>query len=146
MIHEYKLRVELEDIDLGGVVFNANYLKYAERARSAMFFEHGFAFAELFDQGYTVVVSDAHCKFRQAAKLYDELFIYTYVKEVVSRKVKMEQIFCLEQQNSEIFAKMTKPSRLCFRTNIELICTDTQNMRACKFPTTLRHFLEANIQ
>ena len=34
-IHHYLLRVQYEDTDLGGIVYHANYLKFAERARSA---------------------------------------------------------------------------------------------------------------
>ena len=30
--HNYLLRVQYEDTDLGGIVYHANYLKFAERA------------------------------------------------------------------------------------------------------------------
>ena len=33
--HHYLLRVHFEDIDAGGIVYHANYLAFAERARSA---------------------------------------------------------------------------------------------------------------
>ena len=33
--HHYLLRVQFEDTDAGGVVYHANYLAFAERARSA---------------------------------------------------------------------------------------------------------------
>lgn len=33
--HHYLLRVQFEDIDAGGIVYHANYLAFAERARSA---------------------------------------------------------------------------------------------------------------
>ena len=33
-IHRYSLRVYYEDTDAGGVVYHANYLRFAERART----------------------------------------------------------------------------------------------------------------
>jgi len=33
-IHRYSIRVYYEDTDAGGVVYHANYLRYAERART----------------------------------------------------------------------------------------------------------------
>ena len=33
--HHYLLRVQFEDTDAGGIVYHANYLAFAERARSA---------------------------------------------------------------------------------------------------------------
>ena len=33
--HNYLLRVQYEDTDLGGIIYHANYLKFAERARSS---------------------------------------------------------------------------------------------------------------
>ena len=32
--HAYTLRVYYEDTDAGGIVYHANYLRYAERART----------------------------------------------------------------------------------------------------------------
>ena len=34
--HHYLLRVQFEDTDAGGIVYHANYLAFAERARSAL--------------------------------------------------------------------------------------------------------------
>ena len=33
--HDYHLRVQYEDTDAGGIVYHAQYLAFAERARSA---------------------------------------------------------------------------------------------------------------
>ena len=34
-VHRYHLRVQYEDTDAGGIVYHAQYLAFAERARSA---------------------------------------------------------------------------------------------------------------
>ena len=44
-VHHFPLRVYYEDTDAAGIVYYANYLKFAERARTEMLrllgFEHG---------------------------------------------------------------------------------------------------------
>ena len=39
--HQFPLRVYYEDTDAGGIVYYANYLRFAERARSEMLRELG---------------------------------------------------------------------------------------------------------
>ena len=41
-VHVYPVRVYYEDTDVGGVVYYANYLKFAERARTEMLRLIGF--------------------------------------------------------------------------------------------------------
>jgi acyl-CoA thioester hydrolase len=41
--HQFRVRVYYEDTDAGGVVYHASYLKFAERARTEMLRETGFA-------------------------------------------------------------------------------------------------------
>ncbi len=45
--HTYTLRVYYEDTDAGGVVYYANYLRYAERARTVALRELGIPHAAL---------------------------------------------------------------------------------------------------
>jgi acyl-CoA thioester hydrolase len=40
--HVFPLRVYYEDTDAAGIVYYANYLKFAERARTEMLRAHGF--------------------------------------------------------------------------------------------------------
>ena len=42
-VHRFALRVYYEDTDAGGMVYYANYLKFAERARTEMIRALGFA-------------------------------------------------------------------------------------------------------
>jgi acyl-CoA thioester hydrolase len=46
-IHRYTCRAYYEDTDAGGVVYHANYLRYAERARTEALREAGIPHAEL---------------------------------------------------------------------------------------------------
>ena len=37
MIHQFPITVYYEDTDMGGVVYHANFLRFIERCRSAMY-------------------------------------------------------------------------------------------------------------
>jgi acyl-CoA thioester hydrolase len=70
----WALRVYIEDTDAGGVVYHSRYLNFFERARTEMLRNMGISQTELKEKhGLIWVVLDIHVKFRQAAKLDDEL-------------------------------------------------------------------------
>jgi acyl-CoA thioester hydrolase len=49
-IHRYCFRVYYEDTDAGGVIYHANYLRYAERARTEALRQAGIPHAELVER------------------------------------------------------------------------------------------------
>ena len=72
----WPVRVYFEDTDAGGVVYHARYLNFYERARTEMLRAMGISQTELREKhGYIWVVLDISVKFRQAAKLDDELLV-----------------------------------------------------------------------
>ncbi len=72
------LRVYWEDTDAGGLVYHANYLKFAERARSDMLRRLGIAQERLrADSGTILVVRRSTIDFRAPARLDDELIVAT---------------------------------------------------------------------
>jgi acyl-CoA thioester hydrolase len=61
MPHFYTLRVYYEDTDAGGIVYHANYLRFAERARTEALRDAGIPHAELvrdFNRMFVVRRSD----------------------------------------------------------------------------------------
>src|SRR5262245_5557795 len=48
-VHCWPIRVYYEDTDAGGVVYYANYLKFAERARTEMMRELGTSHSEMIE-------------------------------------------------------------------------------------------------
>ncbi len=76
--HTHMIRIYYEDTDLSGLVYHANYLRYFERAR-----EHVIGPKELCrlwdEDGVGFVVYRANLKFKEGARLGDELEIRTQV-------------------------------------------------------------------
>ena len=77
-VHRLALRVYYEDTDAGGIVYHANYLKFAERARTEMLrclgLDHG-ALRERY--GVTFTVRSLTADFVAPARLDDRLIVAT---------------------------------------------------------------------
>ena len=80
-VFEHKVRIYYEDTDFGGVVYYANYLKFAERARTEMIYnEFGLTHKQL-KENYDIVfiVRACNSKYLKPALFEDELIIFTKV-------------------------------------------------------------------
>ena len=78
--HFYPVRVYYEDTDAAGLVYYANHLKYAERARTELLRLQGFEQERMRQETGTVFVV-RHCRadYRAAARLDDDLVVCTRV-------------------------------------------------------------------
>jgi acyl-CoA thioester hydrolase len=85
-------RVYYEDTDAGGVVYYANYLKFAERARTDWLREKGISQTGLQkEQGIMFVVRDVTMKLKKPARLDDMLEVSVSVKEAKRASVVLTQ-------------------------------------------------------
>jgi len=77
----WPVRVYYEDIDIGGVVYHANYLKFMERARSEWLRALGFDQTELRTRdGLLLVVISADIRYLRPARFEDLLCVTTQVE------------------------------------------------------------------
>ncbi len=83
-------RVYYEDTDFGGVVYYANYLKYAEAGRTELLREHGINLADLHREGVMFVVVEAHARYRAPARYDDLLDVQTTLGERTSLTLTFE--------------------------------------------------------
>lgn len=76
----YPIRVYYEDTDAGGVVYHANYLRFAERARTEFLRAAGIGQREMRDaDGFGFVVRRCTVDFRAPAFLDDALDVVTRI-------------------------------------------------------------------
>lgn len=91
--HVYRLRVFWEDTDAGGIVYYANYLKFAERARTELLRALGVSQRKLAESGGPVfAVRRVQADFLEPARLDDELAVETEVTGVRGASADMSQI------------------------------------------------------
>ena len=86
------VRVYYEDTDAGGVVYHANYLRYAERARTEMLRSLGVEQTALReDQDLVFVVRRCEMDFRAPARLDDALDVRTDVIDLKGATIVLQQ-------------------------------------------------------
>jgi len=98
-------RIYYEDTDAGGVVYYANYLKFAERARTEALREVGVNQSALLkDAGVLFVVKNFSGDLQKPARLDDMIMVETMVTEMRGASFIMNQKIFRE---SELLADIT---------------------------------------
>lgn len=90
--HRWPIRVYYEDTDAGGVIYHANYLRFAERARTEMIrcfdLEHGALRAE---HGLVFVVRRCSVDYLAPGRLDDQLEVHTRIIAMGAASLDLEQ-------------------------------------------------------
>ena len=91
-LHVFPIRVYYEDTDAGGIVYYANYLRFAERARSEMLRLLGIESGKLMqEEGLIVAVKKCSIDFLQSARLDDLLFVKTRLIKISGASIRINQ-------------------------------------------------------
>jgi len=88
------VRVYFEDTDAGGVVYHANYLRFAERARTEALRDLGAAHAEMASLcGLMFMVRRVKLDYLAPARLDDSLLVVTRFLALRAASVELRQSF-----------------------------------------------------
>ena len=92
--HRYPVRVYYEDTDAGGVVYHANYLRMAERARTEAMRDLGIAHADLIaEHDLFFMVRRVKLDYAAPARLDERLVVVTQPIALGSASVELRQSF-----------------------------------------------------
>src|ERR1700693_4454279 len=92
MTHSMAIRVYYEDTDAAGIVYYANYLKFAERGRTEMMRALGFAHSRIHEEtGIVFTVRRLGADYRTPARLDDSLTVDTRIVEIGAATVLLDQ-------------------------------------------------------
>jgi acyl-CoA thioester hydrolase len=118
----FPVRVYYEDTDAGGIVYYANYLKFAERARTEFLRHLGFSQEDMLKRlGAGFVVRECHINYKSPAKLDDALNITCKVSELKGVSLKMEQ-------------KLYRGDTVLSEVEVTLVFLSLENMRPTRIP------------
>ena len=91
-VHHYPVRVYFEDTDAGGMAYHANFLRWAERARTESLRELGLPHQDMMDRHNTLlVVRRVEVEYWRPARLDDSLVVETTVLRVTGAQVVLDQ-------------------------------------------------------
>ena len=126
--HVYPLRVYHEDTDAGGIVYYANYLKFAERARTEMMRGAGITHVTLLgNHDAAFVVRRCVVDYRKPARLDDEIEVRTSIGTVAGAHIEAEQ-------------RVVRDGALLANIDLRLGCVGHTG-RAVRLPVPLRQAL-----
>lgn len=124
--HELPVRVYYEDTDAAGIVYHANYLKFAERGRTEFLRSVGFDHQMLADaHGLVFAVARCVTDFVTPARLDDLLLVRTRVTAVRGARLELEQT-------------VLRGGATVARLGVTLAILDRAAMRPKRLPEALR--------
>ena len=125
------VRVYYEDTDAGGVVYNANYLKFFERCRTEWMRSAGHDQRQLaLDAGIGFVARKANCEYLRPAHLDDLLTVGLEVEKLTRVRVIFRQH--VRRGDDELVTG-----------TVEIACVDMATMKPAPIPDFLYSKLEA---
>jgi tol-pal system-associated acyl-CoA thioesterase len=119
------VRVYLEDTDAQGVVYNASYFRFMERARTDWLRERG-ADHRAFDEslGLAMVLAKIEARFLAPGRLGDMLAVSADLIELKGARATFAQEIRRDSNGGELLAT----------GRAEVACIDTTNGRATRWP------------
>ena len=122
--HRYPVRIYYEDTDAGGIVYHANYLRFAERARTEMLRCLAFPHSQLIDEhALMLAVRSLSIDYVQPARLDDALVVITTIVAVGGASIKLSQLVCSLDSEVQVYARIL----------LRLACIDG-NARPARLP------------
>ena len=132
-IHHLPIRVYYEDTDTAGIVYYANYLKFAERARTEMLRLAGINQSEMASRyGMVFAVRDCAIDFRAPARLDDLIEVRSRFTELVGATVSVAQA-------------IWRGAEQLVGLDVRVACL-RENGRPTRIPAPLREALQPLIQ
>lgn len=121
----FPIRVYYEDTDAGGVVYYANYLKFAERARTEALRSAGISQHSLAEKEKLLfVVGECKVRYHSPARLDDALEVETLLQSLAKVRMTMQQ---------NIWRGQEKLASL----EVTVVAVDAASFKATKIPDEL---------
>lgn len=99
------VRVYYEDVDVAGIVYYANYLRYLERGRSEWIRDIGIDQSYLIEQEFAFVVTEVNIKYLKPARFNDMLEVVTEVEATGRARMLFKQIVRNKEQKDLIYVQ-----------------------------------------
>jgi acyl-CoA thioester hydrolase len=130
--HRHVIRVYFEDTDAGGVVYHANYLRWAERARTEALRDMGLPHSEMQRlHGCFLVVRRASVEYARPARLDDEVVVATSIRRAAASLLLTQEVFRGEETLAVI--------------EVTLACVDAASLAVRRLPEPWLGALRARI-
>lgn len=132
----WPIRVYYEDTDSGGVVYNANYLKFMERARTEMLRARGFEQDQLLQEhNLMFVVRHVELDLLSPARFNDQLVVCTSIATTRNASIGFAQSIVRDGETQV----------LCTAT-VTVACVTASDWKPARLPVEIKQFLTVETQ
>lgn len=134
-------RVYYEDTDASGVMYHARYLAFFERARTEYLRALGFGQQQLMEQ-YNVAftLSDLQVKYRQPARLDDELIVSVAVEKAGAASINFIQRMW-RKVGDEMTTRAEDPGLA--QMNVRAGCVEYPSFKVTRMPDAVRQAMKS---
>jgi acyl-CoA thioester hydrolase len=130
--HDHPIRIYFEDTDAGGIVYHANYLRFAERARTEALRAMGLPHSDMQARhGCFLVVKRAAVEYERPARLDDEVTIRTRIRRVAATLLLEQEVRRGEERLAVV--------------EVTLVCVDQASLAPRRLPEPWLGALRAQI-
>ena len=122
------VRVYLEDTDAQGVVYNASYFRFMERARAECLRACGIDHDQLREEhGIVLVLSAIEARFKAPARLSDMLYVSADVSEARGARMRFAQVVRRDNADGDVVCE----------GSAEVACMDARGGKPRRLPEAL---------
>ena len=133
--------VQVDDIDIGGVVYHPNYLKICERVRNQIFKDSGTSFPALWEKKLCYVMAECHLHFLRPLKLED-VFVTMKVEDMSRSGMRVRHTILdkmpTEAELTEEERPLTELQSCKFYSVSHLVMVSLETTRPCPTPPELK--------
>lgn len=132
--HHIAYRVYYEDTDAGGVMYHANHLRFAERARTEALRACGLQQRELAGEGgFLFLVRRITIDYFAPAHLDDVLTVETSLHRTRKARMSMTQ-------------RLSRAEREIARLEVEIVTVDAVSLRPMPLPDAIMHKITSHLR
>jgi acyl-CoA thioester hydrolase len=133
--HRFACRVYYEDTDAAGIVYYANYLKFAERARTEILREAGIVQHDVARrEGVAFAVKSVAVEYAAPAKLDDALVVETTIVQLGGASATADQVVRRAADGTSLA-----------EIRVRLACLRLADGKPARFPPDVREALARHI-
>jgi len=123
LINTIEIEVKFSDVDMLGVVWHGNYIRYFEDGREAFGKQYGLGYMDVYNAGYVVPIVNVNCDYKRFLRYEDKVIIETIYTPTESAKINFAYRL-LNAQTGELIVKGSTTQVFVRRDNFELQLTN----------------------
>ena len=128
----FETDIYVEDVDFGGIVYHANYLKYAERARTMWLKSFGYPLQSLLHDNITFVIRKAALEYLAPARLSDRIAVASTLIDHGRSSMHVSQK--IHKITGDAFKPDSDP--LLCQITVQVVCVD-RSIKPISIPKTI---------